>query len=306
MYAVIDIGSNTIRLIVYQVEEDGTLRAVFQTKDNTGLAGYITPSGLMSDEGLDRAEAVLLRFQDILDRLSIENRAAFATASLRNITNTEQAVARLQADTGFSIRVLSGREEALLDYVGVTHALELDRGMILDIGGGSTEWVCFDSGKIRHAASIPLGSLNLYTRCVSHLLPTEKEQEKMRKKVKKQLERAAFPKLDCPVLCGVGGTIRAAGKLCRSLYGLPADNKIISLDMIHDILARFSTPNRENLHLLLKIVPERVHTLLPGLEILATLARRSGGETVRICSSGVREGFLLKEVLQHRSVSIHE
>ena len=73
------------------------------------------------------------------------------------------------------IRLLSGREEAILDYVGATSGMEeREQGMVLDIGGGSTEWVCFSQGRIRHAASIPLGSLNLYNRCVETLLPPQR------------------------------------------------------------------------------------------------------------------------------------
>lgn len=304
MYAIIDIGSNTIRLIVYQVGEDGAIRSVFQNKDTTGLAGYIGEDGAMGQAGIDRAAEVLLQFKSILDALHIERRTAFATASLRNITNSQQAVAQLQTRTGLSIRVLSGQEEALMDYAGATWGLTREEGMVLDIGGGSTEWVCFDGGKIRHAASIPLGSLNLYNRFVSLLLPTAKEQEKMRRRVSRELDQAALPPLPCPVICGVGGTIRGAGKLCRHLYQLPADSRTITLDMVDGILDRFSAPTKENLHLLLKLVPSRIHTLLPGLVVLSTLARRCNGGAIEISSYGVREGFLLTQVLNQRSVTI--
>ena len=115
MYAIIDIGSNTIRLNVYQVEEDGAIHSIFQNKETAGLAGYVREDGSMSREGLDRAADALLRFRSILDALDIENRAVFATASLRNITNSEEAVFQLQERTGLMIRLLSGREEAILD-----------------------------------------------------------------------------------------------------------------------------------------------------------------------------------------------
>ena len=290
MYAIIDIGSNTIRLNVYQVEEDGAIHSIFQSKETAGLAGYVREDGSMSREGLDRAADALLRFRSILDALHIENRAVFATASLRNITNSEEAVFQLQERTGLMIRLLSGREEAILDYVGATSGMEeREQGMVLDIGGGSTEWVCFSQGRIRHAASIPLGSLNLYNRCVETLLPSPKEQAKIRKQVKKALDGAPLPDFPCPVICGVGGTIRGAGKLCNYLYKLPAGNRTITLNMVDGLL---------------EIVPERVHTLLPGLVILSTLAHRCRGDAIEVSSYGVREGFLLTEVLKRRSVTV--
>lgn len=93
---------------------------------------------------------------------------------------------------------------------------EREQGMVLDIGGGSTEWVCFSQGRIRHAASIPLGSLNLYNRCVETLLPSPKEQAKIRKQVKKALDGAPLPDFPCPVICGVGGHHPAGRGSCAT------------------------------------------------------------------------------------------
>ena len=155
MYAIIDIGSNTIRLNVYQVEEDGAIHSIFQSKETAGLAGYVREDGSMSREGLDRAADALLRFRSILDALHIENRAVFATASLRNITNSEEAVFQLQERTGLMIRLLSGREEAILDYVGATSGMEeREQGMVLDIGGGTTDVAVISLGEIITSSSL--------------------------------------------------------------------------------------------------------------------------------------------------------
>lgn len=136
------------------------------------------------------------------------------------------------------------------------------------------------------------------------LLPSPKEQAKIRKQVKKALDSAPLPDFPCPVICGVGGTIRGAGKLCNYLYKLPAGNRTITLNMVDGLLERFSAPAKADLQILLKIVPERVHTLLPGLVILSTLAHRCRGDAIEVSSYGVREGFLLTEVLKRRSVTV--
>ena len=122
--------------------------------------------------------------------------------------------------------------------------------------------------------------------------------------VKKALDGAPLPDFPCPVICGVGGTIRGAGKLCNYLYKLPAGNRTITLNMVDGLLERFSAPAKADLQILLKIVPERVHTLLPGLVILSTLAHRCRGDAIEVSSYGVREGFLLTEVLKRRSVTV--
>ena len=122
MYSVIDIGSNTIRLTVYQVEE-GQIQTVFHEKSTAGLAGYVTEKGKLSRAGIERAITALERFQSILQKLSIEQVAVFATASLRNIVNTDEALECIERRTGFRVEVISGEKEALLDYVGATYLL---------------------------------------------------------------------------------------------------------------------------------------------------------------------------------------
>ena len=111
--AVIDIGSNSMRLSVYETTETGTFTILFKDKIMAGLAGYVE-EGALSPEGITRAILGLRSFRGTLRALNIPQVAVFATASLRNIRNTAQAVAEIQRGTGFAIEVLSGEEEARL------------------------------------------------------------------------------------------------------------------------------------------------------------------------------------------------
>lgn len=113
--AVIDIGSNSMRLSVYETTETGTFTILFKDKIMAGLAGYVE-EGALSPEGITRAILGLRSFRGTLRALNIPQVAVFATASLRNIRNTAQAVAEIQRGTGFAIEVLSGEEEARLGY----------------------------------------------------------------------------------------------------------------------------------------------------------------------------------------------
>ena len=300
---IVDVGSNTMRLSIYHWE-GRRFKLLMNKKEMAGLAGYIK-EGVLSDSGILVACRVLAGYKALLDNFDIKELHVFGTAPLRNIVNTEEALDTIRAVTGVGVEVLSGADEAALSFLGATVGGGAPaEGLLADIGGGSTEWVCFSQGRIRHAASIPLGSLNLYNRCVETLLPSPKEQAKIRKQVKKALDSAPLPDFPCPVICGVGGTIRGAGKLCNYLYKLPAGNRTITLNMVDGLLERFSAPAKADLQILLKIVPERVHTLLPGLVILSTLAHRCRGDAIEVSSYGVREGFLLTEVLKRRSVTV--
>ena len=120
--AVIDIGSNSMRLSVYETTEAGTFTILFKDKIMAGLAGYVE-EGALSPEGITRAILGLRSFRGTLRALNIPQVAVFATASLRNIRNTAQAVAEIQRGTGFAIEVLSGEEEARLGYAGAMEEL---------------------------------------------------------------------------------------------------------------------------------------------------------------------------------------
>ena len=125
--AVIDIGSNSMRLSVYETTETGTFTILFKDKIMAGLAGYVE-EGALSPEGITRAILGLRSFRGTLRALNIPQVAVFATASLRNIRNTAQAVAEIQRGTGFAIEVLSGEEEARLGYAGAMEELRLRCG----------------------------------------------------------------------------------------------------------------------------------------------------------------------------------
>ncbi len=203
MYGIIDIGSNTIRLVLYHVEnsEHGyRISQIMNKKYTASLAGYVTKKGKMSDAGIQCASDTLCELKRIIDSIHLERVYVFATASFRNVTNTEEVLRRTQAASGFDIQVLSGQEEAdcgfygLLSEIAQAHKGEdISSGMQIDLGGGSTEFVFFDDRKIKKSLSIPIGSLNLYDRFVDGILPTAEEMKQIRKYVTKQLKDADFP-----------------------------------------------------------------------------------------------------------------
>ena len=299
MYAVIDIGSNTIRLVLYKIENN-QIKSLLNKKSPAGLAGYINKDRCLKKSGIRKAVAVLSEFKEILDHMTIQEVFPFATASLRNINNAPEVLEAIRENCGFEVRILSGEEEAIFDYYGALQAMEMDKGLLTDIGGGSTELVFFSRGEIKKAASMPVGSLNMYNKYVSHLLPTKSEREKIERRVAKELNKLDLPEQVCPVLCGVGGSVRATGKLINAQEKLPPANRTVYLHTVSKVLESFRDERKENLTCLLKVTPERLHTLLPGMTILRQIARTFCSDTMIVSDYGVREGYLLSEVLQIR------
>lgn len=298
-YAIIDIGSNSIRLSVYRYdEEDGNVYIQFKDKIMAGLAGHIE-NELLTEKGIKKACSALKIYKKVLNNLNIDNIYPFATASLRNIKNTDWAKAKIKEELGFDIDVISGKEEAELDFEGATRILDIQEGILVDIGGGSTEIVLYENKEIKQAVSIPIGSLNMYKKYVKCLIPTKEERKSISKDVKKEMEKLNIStEKKYETMCGVGGSIRATRKLSVELLGNEKENKEFSSEEIKKLLKEFEAEEKVVIDKILPVVPERIHTIIPGMIILNTVARQFGIKNVYVSGYGVREGYLFKNVLK--------
>ncbi len=297
---IVDVGSNTIRLSIYHWEGQ-KFKLLMNKKEMAGLAGYIK-NGLLSDSGILVACRVLAGFKALLRNFDIADLYVFGTASLRNIVNTEEALETIEAVTGIKVEVLSGADEAAFSFLGATVGGGAPgSGMLADVGGGSTELVAYRDGAITSGCSLPMGSLSLFTKHVSGLFPTKEERKAIRSDVKEELEKAKTAGLRCSHLTGVGGTFRAAAKLCNDLSGADPDNRIIPAGEIHALYKGLKKGDQDTLRQILRSVPDRVHTILPGLAILTAILDAYEVSTVSVSACGVREGYLLRRVMEGTS-----
>ena len=296
LHGVIDIGSNTIRLSVYQVA-DGKITRLLHKKESVGLASYIK-DGVMSARGIDKACAVLREYKEILENFSITELHVFGTASLRNIYNTVEAVEEIRCRTGLCVDVISGRKEAIFDFVGATRSGGLSDGLLIDVGGGSSELVVYREKKIVEVCSIPIGALNLYTEYVKGLFPTDKEKKTIRKRVVTELAR--YPSIlgTYPVICGVGGTVRALLGLTNEYMGREETCREMTVRELKQAVKQLDGSDKERLDIIMETAPDRVRTMITGIVLWETLLRVFGAETVLVSTSGVREGYLYCKVVE--------
>ena len=171
-YAVIDVGSNTIRLCIYE-KHDGGLSLIVNERV-MALLGSKTTNGALNEEGIRAASEALLKLKEIAEREQAEHLFVFATAALRNITNTQEATAEIMKNTGLLIDVLSGDEEALLTYAGAAKAQNIADGLIADIGGAAR--TASELEKILYPASG--GAIQTLEMLLYRLLDDEKLAEK--------------------------------------------------------------------------------------------------------------------------------
>lgn len=294
--AVIDIGSNSIRLTLCETEQQ-RFKILFREKIMAGLTGYVE-DGTLSAEGIECACTGLLTFRGILQTLEIDSVRVFATASLRNVSNTQQALSVILAATGYTVEIISGEEEALLGYTGAMQELHMTSGAFLDIGGASTEIVTFDSGTPVDFASFPIGSLSLYRRCVKKILPGEGSLKRLRHEIAGTLDVSEGALDPRPLILGVGGTARAALKLAQHYYKSSEDCRSITGEQLDGLCEFLCSGKKDAIDLILRLEAERIHTLIPGLLILQHTFHLFHAQQLIVSKHGIREGYLCQKILK--------
>jgi exopolyphosphatase / guanosine-5'-triphosphate,3'-diphosphate pyrophosphatase len=299
LHAVIDVGSNTIRLSIFEVVAPSEEPVqVFNKKIMAGLAGYVDQNRMLSPHGITRAIECIQSHQRKIMNFNVTTVSVFATAVLRNVSNSIQAIEAIEAACNLSIEILSGEDEARLSFFGAMHALDAKQGVLFDIGGASTEIVIFKDRSIHFAGSVPHGSLNLFLGNVEAVLPTYEEQAHIAQIFQTALAQMEGLSEDVfETIYGVGGTIRGAGKLSDALYHDGAKMRKLEVTQMAEMLKDFGTPGHYALRKILSIIPDRVHTVVPGMICAYTIARRFSSSQIIVSRYGLREGYLFARVL---------
>ena len=302
LYAMIDVGSNTIRMAIYEIDGD-RVEMQMKRKHTVGLASYVRDH-MLQRAGIDKVVEIIQEYRNFLDDLGIHSVTAFTTAALRNAINGQDAVREISHRTRTNLTIMSGDDEATFDFIGATHDLIEDTGLLIDIGGGSTEIVYFAGREIQVKVSLPIGSLNFHTRYTgSHILPSAEEIAEMYAEAEATVAAIQeFQAVSHAQICGIGGTFKGAMALYNAMYGMPRKNMRMELTRLRDILQRFLR-DRELIVpdkiLLMRTVPERMHTFMPGLVIADVLAKRFGSQNIIYSDSGVREGYIYAKIVNN-------
>jgi exopolyphosphatase/guanosine-5'-triphosphate,3'-diphosphate pyrophosphatase len=298
--AIIDIGSNTVRLVVY----GGTMRApmvLLNEKVTAKLGREIATTGRLADEAMALALRGLKRFALLLDDLGIKDVETVATAAVRDAANGAEFTAQLHA-IGLLPRVISGEEEALLSAHGVIGAFPDARGIVADLGGGSLELVRVAGGSADGASTLPLGTLRL---------PEHRKgaggRADMGKALDKVIRKAGWDlSANAPEANGalylVGGTWRAMAVFAMAVQGHPlSDPHGFEIDAATalDVAATLSGAESEALKGRERISTMRAEKLPDAAVLLTALLARLNPSKVVFSSWGLREGLLYDRLPAH-------
>ncbi len=295
MIGIVDVGSNTIRMNIYKIENN-TFHLILSKKETVGLVSYIKKKKL-SKEGIQVLKETLNDFRDVAQWIHVEGFYVFATASLRNIDNTDEVIDIIQKKCKIQIDLLSGKEEGRISFKGARANLKGKKSLYVDTGGGSTEILSFNGSEVKDIVSLPVGSLNLFQNYVEEIIPIKKEAQKIIEVIEAEYKKVYKKKSD--YLTITGGSMRAIRKLLLHLGRIEEDCYVLDCDLIHDLYKELIRMDaKEVIDLFLKVKADRVHTLFTGLLIVDTLIRLTDAKKIQVSTYGIREGYLMERVLK--------
>jgi len=302
--AGIDLGSNTIRLLVADADAATGLRLVHGEQTIARLGQGLARSGVLAPEAIERAVAAVRAYRDRAKALGAGSILVVATAAVRQAANRDEFLGRLSAEAGLVARVASGAEEARLTLLGVASALppRADPYAVLDIGGGSTELVVARGVCSVAAVSLALGCVGLVERFL-HADPVDRaEYAACAAHVAARLEAEAWPRIRAlapRLLVGTAGTITTLAALDLGLTAYdPArvQGHRLAAGRIEALLDRLGALPLAERARLPGLEPGRADLIIAGIAVtLGVLAGLGQGELL-VSDSGLREGILLDAI----------
>ena len=289
---VIDIGSNSIRLVVYD-RLARALQPVFNEKVLCGLGRGLARTGYLHEEGRRLAIDNLVRFKALAEAMEVGRLKVLATAAVREAKDGPEFVELVERRTGFSVEVLSGGDEARLSAMGVLSAMPGADGLMGDLGGGSLEVVALDHGHLGHHRTLPLGPLRLKE------LP-DLGRKALREAIDKRLaELPWLAEVKDRDFHAVGGAWRALARIHMGQSDYPIQvihNYVLARDKAVDFLDLIAGMSRSSLEQMAQVQRKRLDTLPLAALVLQRLLLRAQPRRLIFSALGLREGSLFAEL----------
>jgi exopolyphosphatase/guanosine-5'-triphosphate,3'-diphosphate pyrophosphatase len=302
---IIDIGSNSIRLVINEETEHGAHHVIDESKESARLSEKIGPDAILKLEDQHALCQTLNYFKKMCEANRTTMIRAVATAAIRNAANSADILTYVEHNTGLKIELLSGEEEARLGFLGMINSLDLKDGFLVDIGGGSSEITLFENRELIKSVSFPFGSVNTTKRYTKNGDLNDDDIIQIRTMVENALDKQKSwlqSRKGLP-LVGLGGTIRNICKLDQRQrkYSLPLthnyDMEASSVDQLMEQLSTLSVENRKKVEGMSK---DRADIIVPGLIILQTIFRFVGAHRYKISGSGIRDGIYYEIIYPHQ------
>ncbi len=306
--AIIDIGTNSIHMVLAEVEPDFSYKILDRFKDMTRLGDGVFKTGRLSETAMVRGLDVIRSLTTLARNKGYERIEAVATSAVREAKNGGEFLEAVMRHTDLTVRVVTGKEEARLIYLGVRHSMDLaDRPtMVVDISGGSVELIVGNRQTMAHGQSLKLGAIRLKDLYLKQDPPSKAMLHEMRKAIESQL-KSALHRVKSKRLDRLVATSGMAGNLTEIIYLHRTGRPVPQLNLAAVTLKEIQSIEKQLAHASFKarlaipgLDPKRADTLLPAAMVLRSLMEQTGRHELTISDKAIREGLIYDFIERHR------
>lgn len=294
--AIIDIGTYSTRMLIAAIHPDRSFEEIFSVGRITSLGRKLKQTGYLQKDAIEETLSTLREYISIARRCNVYYITAVATQACREANNASEFIEKVKS-LGIDVRVISGQEEAKLSFMATAKALNIEgRFLVIDQGGGSTEFSFGEGKNLIEAISFPFGIVNLTESFVKSDPPRKEEIENMKLFLKEKISTIPNHMRDFEQLAGLGGTITTVVALEKQLY--PYDSKkvhgsILSYESISKWLDKLSSLTLNQRKAIPMIEDKRAEAIISGIVIFQTAMEVLNKDKIKISEWGIRHGVLL-------------
>jgi len=297
--AAIDIGSNSIHMIVVEGDGDGGYRVLAREREMVRLGRSALRRGALSRRAVRDGIEALIRMTTLARLKGATRVQAVATSAVREAANGADFVEQVHAVTGLGVRILTGEEEGALVFRAVRQAVDLGPGVVvlIDVGGGSTEWCVARRGDLRSVVSLRLGSLRT-AALLERDPPTAASIEKLRRHVRERLSKLRVP-ARLERMIATSGTAVCCGELTDLFSG--RERRLASGGLrelrakdLAMVIEQLRSMRRREIAELAPVGPPRAGSILAGAVLIEELMEHAGVDRIHLCDRALREGLVLE------------
>jgi len=300
--AIIDLGSNTNRMVVLNTQVGYSYRLEDQVREVVRLRHGMTEEG-MSEAAIERGFSTLRLFKNFCDSTNVGRIIAVATSAVRDAANGPFFVQQVREEIGLELRVLTGEQEAYYDTLGALNEVPMTEGVVLDIGGGSIQLSDIRKRDFHQGVSLTLGTLALTERFINHDPIKKNEYAAIQEEIEHQLDTVSWLKeKQRGPLVGVGGSIRNLAQIQSEESDYPLftlHGFVLKRDSVKDSVQRLRKLPVEERRKIPGLTPDRADIILPGAMTLLEVMNRLEVDEIFVSENGIREGVFFEHFWDH-------
>lgn len=300
---IIDLGSNSARLVIVNLFADGYFMVVDELKESVRLGQDMERDGFLKPQRVAETIRTLKMFRKLCDSSGVTRIIAVATAAVRRAKNQRSFLDEIQASCGIKIRVLTAEEEAIYVYRGVINTMDVPRGIILEIGGGSTKIVHYNRRTILNHETLPFGAVTLTGLFSDDGLKPEEVALKIEEFFTEQLKKIEWVDEINPAevqMIGVGGSFRNLFKISRMVHKYPLDavhNYTMPVEDFMPVYDMIKVLDLDKKKKIKGLSAERADILPAALAIIKSFISFFNFDKFIMSGAGLREGIMFNQAL---------